>query len=465
MSRGAGLRSFCRSIIPVDTGHGGYDLLRLHTRKATLIIIGINVVVYLFTSFRNFFVSTADFFVSLGGFIPALALRLDQAYRYATSMFIHADIFHIFFNMYFLYIFGKGVESALGSKRFLVLYFVSGLGASVFHTIFSLLQGVEALAIPAVGASGAISGVLGAYMILYPGTALSACFFYFFFPVCFTTKAVYFLLFWFATQVIYGYARMGLSVAVFAHAGGFLTGMALLALVANRDRIEVLRAMARSGVFFDFIAYSYEDIYGPSISPLAKLVAGVMIVAMALTSLGLFLNYYGDPSSYNILYMEADTVLYRGIGGYRAAIGGGEGYALMALRILEKEPEVIGTLGDTYTQTFLKWLWDKGYLYSLSKAGRSTEVKYETPEGTFVQALIRYDEHGIAAEAEGKAYLKILSRTGFTGIYIEFTWFRLSSSGYVELRRLVAPFSLITTFLCIAALLVLLAGHSVLEIV
>ena len=462
---GKGPRGFCRGFIPVDTGYEGYGIARLHTRKATLAIVAVNAIVYLVTSAGNFFLSTSDFFVSVGGFVPALALRPDQLYRYVTSMFIHADIFHIFFNMYFLYIFGKAVESALGSKRFLVLYFASGIGASIFHTVFSLLQGVEALAIPAVGASGAISGVLGAYMILYPGTALSACFFYFFFPLCFTTKAVYFLLFWFATQVIYGYARMGLSVAVFAHAGGFLTGMAVLALVADRRRIELLRSMARSGIFFDFIAYSYEDIYEPSIGPVAKLVASIIILSMVGTAAGLFVWYYGDTSSYNVLYMEGSTTMYRVFDGHRYPVGGGSGYALMALRLAGRKPSVVGSMGDAYTRSFLEWLWERGYLYNPSRAGGVSEVRYRSPYGTFVEARIRYDTYGVAEEGEGRAYLRVVAHGAPTGLYIEFAWFRLSSSGYVELRSLVAPYSLVAAFLSVAALLVLLTGHRVLEIV
>ncbi len=162
-------------------------------------------------------------------------------------MFTHANIIHIFFNMYFLYMFGKAVENTLGGPRYLLLYLASGILAAVFHTVYSFLQGINAMLIPAVGASGAISGVLGAYMLLYPGTRLTACM-WFIIPFCYTMPAVYFLLFWFALQVFYGYASMGgmvATVAFFAHAGGFLAGIALLPILADESRIRYLRYLSQ----------------------------------------------------------------------------------------------------------------------------------------------------------------------------------------------------------------------------
>jgi membrane associated rhomboid family serine protease len=216
---------------------------------ATYALIAANVIVYLITAGPNMLVATSNYWIRVTGFSPLMVfVDPGQIYRLFTSMFVHADIFHIFFNMYFLYMFGRAVENTLGSARFLVLYLASGVMAAVFHSVFSFLQGVDALVIPAVGASGAISGVLGAYTILYPGTRLTACFFMLV-PVCYTTSAIYFLLFWFALQVFYGYASMGTviaTVAFFAHAGGFLAGIALLPVLADYSRIYLLRATSET---------------------------------------------------------------------------------------------------------------------------------------------------------------------------------------------------------------------------
>jgi membrane associated rhomboid family serine protease len=214
---------------------------------ATLVIIGINIAVYAITSYTNFFLEVSDYWVSVGGFVPSLITTPSQWYRIFASMFLHADFFHILFNMYFLYVFGRAVENALGKLRYLTLYLFSGIAASIFHTAFSFLGGFTAYVIPAIGASGAISGILGAYLILYPGTSLLMGWFFFMFPMFFKMKAAYYLIFWFATQLIYGYARLAESIAVFAHVGGFIAGIALLPILVNKEKIsqfKLLRSVA-----------------------------------------------------------------------------------------------------------------------------------------------------------------------------------------------------------------------------
>ncbi|RZN60646.1 MAG: hypothetical protein DSO07_06595 [Thermoproteota archaeon] len=143
---------------------------------ATTWLILINTIVYLLTSYENFFISISDRWVGAGAFIPAMITRPDQAYRLITSMFLHANLVHIFFNMLFLYNFGKPVEAAMGSSRYLILYFLSGFLSEVFHTAFVPIEGAFSALIPALGASGAISGILGAYLLMFPGTRLRMCF-------------------------------------------------------------------------------------------------------------------------------------------------------------------------------------------------------------------------------------------------------------------------------------------------
>ncbi|MCC6018607.1 MAG: rhomboid family intramembrane serine protease [Candidatus Verstraetearchaeota archaeon] len=204
------------------------------TRILTAIIL-LNIIVYLITSYENFFMETSSYWVNMFGFIPSLIGDTQNMYRIFTSMFIHADIFHIFFNMYYLYLFGKPITRVIGGKKLLALYIFSGVAASIFHTAFSYVGGLISYIIPAVGASGAISGVLGAYLIMYPGTYLTmySPYIFFPFPLRFRVRAEYYLIFWFATQVLYGYAKIAGTVAVFAHAGGFLAGIAILPIILS----------------------------------------------------------------------------------------------------------------------------------------------------------------------------------------------------------------------------------------
>jgi len=198
----------------------------------TYIIVATNTVVYIITSLSNGLLQVSDEWVERLALVPVLLTNPSQWYRLLTSMFLHADLFHIFFNMWFLTIFGSEVERRLGHLRYLVLYILSGLGAELFHIAFTPVGGAISLIIPALGASGAISGVLGAFFLMYPRRRLSMCYF-FLIPLCFTTSSAFFMVFWFATQIIYGYMRLG-GVAYFAHAGGFITGISLLYALSER---------------------------------------------------------------------------------------------------------------------------------------------------------------------------------------------------------------------------------------
>jgi len=277
--------------------------------KATLGLVLVNVLIYLLTSYENFFMTVSNYWVSSGGFVPALFEEPAQAYRIITSMFLHGDIFHIFFNMYFLYIFGRAVEDVLGSLRYLVLYFVSGISAALFHVTFSFLGGLSSYAIPAVGASGAISGVLGAYLILYPGTSLTACWIFFVFPACFSMRASLYLIFWFVTQVVYGYARIAGSVAVFAHVGGFLAGIAILSAVVDRSRLKELR-------FIEYIrSLPYLIFTYPKARGLSKTSKAVLSLVIASIIVGGFFILTATPEVGSVKVMNVqytyDGIPYR----------------------------------------------------------------------------------------------------------------------------------------------------------
>ena len=159
-----------------------------------------------------------------------------------TSMFMHGGLLHAGGNMLYLWIFGNNVEDTLGHGRFLVFYLLSGVAAAVAQTVMNPHS-----AIPMIGASGAVSGVLGAYLLLFPyATILTLVTFGFFFRFI-HIPAVVVLGFWIVLQLISGYLTAsaaalgrgeGGGVAWFAHIGGFLAGMLLLFVMRPRQSVR-----------------------------------------------------------------------------------------------------------------------------------------------------------------------------------------------------------------------------------
>ena len=146
-----------------------------------------------------------------------------------TSMFLHTGFLHLAGNMLFLWIFGDNVEDVFGHLPYLFFYVVCGLGAGLLHVLFNLGS-----TIPALGASGAISGVMGAYMVLFPRERILTLVFIFVVPI----PAVFILGYWFLLQFLAGIDALGTSakggVAVWAHVGGFLLGVLLTQVVRRR---------------------------------------------------------------------------------------------------------------------------------------------------------------------------------------------------------------------------------------
>jgi rhomboid family protein len=153
-----------------------------------------------------------------------------------TAMFLHGGLFHILGNMLYLWIFGATVEDTLGHGRFVAFYLVAGVAAALAQTIVNTRSHV-----PMIGASGAVSGVLGAYFLLFPHARVLCLIMLGFFVRLIYIPAVILLGFWIVVQLISGYlalvfGRDGGGVAWFAHAGGFLAGMALLFAFRPRGR-------------------------------------------------------------------------------------------------------------------------------------------------------------------------------------------------------------------------------------
>jgi membrane associated rhomboid family serine protease len=153
-----------------------------------------------------------------------------------TSMFLHGSWAHLLGNMLFLWIFGNNVEDALGRARFLLFYLVGGLAATAAQTFVTLSYATDAdAAIPNVGASGAISAVLGGYLVLLPSAKVLTLIIF----ILREIPAAFFLLIWFGFQLLDGSAAIahpeqGGGVAFFAHVGGFVFGVATVKLLQRR---------------------------------------------------------------------------------------------------------------------------------------------------------------------------------------------------------------------------------------
>ena len=179
-----------------------------------------------------------DQFMLLGGLVPAyftsphganLASHPLRLSPFLTYMFLHGGWWHLLGNMWFLWLFGDNVEDRLGRPRFLLFYLSCGIAAALAQ--FALTPGSSA---PLVGASGAISGVMGAYFLLYPGARIVTLIPVFIFIQLVEVPAFVFLGIWFLLQFFSGTAEIASSssngggIAFWAHVGGFLAGMALL---------------------------------------------------------------------------------------------------------------------------------------------------------------------------------------------------------------------------------------------
>jgi len=162
------------------------------------------------------------------GFVPARflesgPLRIEAYSPILSSMFMHGGIMHLLGNMLFLWIFGDNIEDRFGHGKYLVIYLFWGFVASMAHLAWAVSVGGNQLLIPAVGASGAISGVLGAYLLMFPRARVVTLLFFFFIT---TTRipAFAYLIMWFVFQVFSASFGAGSGVAYLAHIGGFAIG-------------------------------------------------------------------------------------------------------------------------------------------------------------------------------------------------------------------------------------------------
>ncbi|MEN8161196.1 MAG: rhomboid family intramembrane serine protease [Myxococcota bacterium] len=172
----------------------------------------------------------------------ACVIDADPSWRTAvTHMFLHGGWFHLIFNLWFLWVFGDNVEDAMGGARFVVFYVVCGIAAFATQAATN-----PSSAIPMVGASGAIGGVMGAYARLYPRAPVHLLVVFFLWVDRMVVPAFLMLGYWFVIQVLAGIPALASEaggVAFWAHVGGFVAGILLIPLFAKRDRVTAHRRL------------------------------------------------------------------------------------------------------------------------------------------------------------------------------------------------------------------------------
>jgi membrane associated rhomboid family serine protease len=211
----------------------------------TAVLMAVNVLVFLYQASLEIdsgeAAGAAQAFATEFGLVPCRLTGLcrmagdlpSPLFTVFSSMFLHGSFFHIAGNMLYLWIFGNNVEDTLGHGRFLVFYLASGVVAAGAQTLMDTSSRV-----PMIGASGAISGVLGAYLLLFPqARVLTLVIFGFFWRVV-SIPAVLVLGFWIVLQILYALGSFGAGggVAFFAHVGGFFAGMGLVLLLRPGPR-------------------------------------------------------------------------------------------------------------------------------------------------------------------------------------------------------------------------------------
>jgi len=386
-----------------------HDQLGLRTGppKVTILLVVLNVIAYLATSLDYGLLQISDEWLWWGAFIPSSLADPRQWYRLFTSMFLHANLLHIFFNMIFLYNFGRLVETALGGKRYLVLYLLSGLAAEAFHAAFIPIEGPLTIVTPAIGASGAISGVLGAYLLLFPGSKLSLCFFYLYIPICFTASAAAYLIFWFVTQILQGYAMANIGVAVFAHAGGFVAGMALLPLLLDRERHRLLRALTASQRAFKYIMLGSAG--------LGRLSEIILVAALTSLAVG---SVYSMASARQmdvpVKVLEA-TVTYRIYCAPQTVCDEGSSRDMVVLQ-LDGQPRLAAQISSDPVRIVYNRLEALGLLYdrALVRSTKSFSISRTVrvsgvPVDVRLSMEASYDRLGVLDSAQGSMRATILS--------------------------------------------------------
>ena len=204
----------------------------------TLLIIALNIAVFLYELVLG--PQAGEMFVNSFALVPKrLFSRVPETSHAVpagaalfTSMFLHGGFLHIAGNMLYLWIFGNNVEDSMGRIRFIIFYFLCGIIAAYTHALAN-----AASTVPMIGASGAISGVLGAYLILYPRARVLTLIAFGLYIRTIEVPAMFVLGFWFVLQFLSAFiaAGTGGGIAWYAHIGGFVAGILLIGIFKRRD--------------------------------------------------------------------------------------------------------------------------------------------------------------------------------------------------------------------------------------
>ncbi|MCA9880105.1 MAG: rhomboid family intramembrane serine protease [Thermomicrobiales bacterium] len=217
-------------MIPIGDENAG-SLVKPYVNFA---LIGICVVVFLYEMILPERQLSALFFE--WGAVPARIMSGEGLVTIFTSMFLHGGWSHIIGNMVFLYVFGDNIEDAMGHVQYLLFYLLCGIAAAALQIALDPTS-----AIPMIGASGAISGVMGAYLVLFPHGRVRALVFFGYFGQVILVPAWTMIGLWFGLQLLSAFASLGASgeggVAFWAHVGGFIAGAVLVFLFRNRDAV------------------------------------------------------------------------------------------------------------------------------------------------------------------------------------------------------------------------------------
>ncbi len=203
--------------------------------------IFVNIVVFIYELILG---SNLNVFINQYALVPEQflagnTLSIERLVPLFTSMFMHAGLLHIAGNLLFLFIFGDNVEDSMGHFRYFVFYLVVGILSGFAH-----IYANPSSAVPSLGASGAISGVLGAYFLLFPAARVATLIFLLFFFWVMEIPAWVFLGLWFLLQAISGASSMntnGGGVAFWAHIGGFVSGFILILFFRKRRKEDYLK--------------------------------------------------------------------------------------------------------------------------------------------------------------------------------------------------------------------------------
>jgi len=205
---------------------------RVHSTSVVVIsLIAVNVAIFFYEVSLNPFAQ--NMFITRHGMIPDRFEWVDVL----TSMFLHGGWLHVIGNMWFLWIYGRNVEDILGSGKFLLFYLLCGIAGGLGHLVLNYYSRV-----PTVGASGAIAGVMGAYLVKFPRARIVTLVPILIFFTTLEIPAALLLLYWFAIQFFGGFGSIGTAqlsqggTAWFAHVAGFLAGMLFIFLLRPRER-------------------------------------------------------------------------------------------------------------------------------------------------------------------------------------------------------------------------------------